>query len=49
MLDEPSMGLSPIAMRKILDTGAELKAEGTTILLMEQNARAALSLADRGM
>ncbi|MET7765026.1 ABC transporter ATP-binding protein [Streptomyces sp. NPDC005336] len=48
MLDEPSMGLSPIMMQKIMQTIAELKAEGTTILLVEQNAQAALSLADQG-
>ncbi|MCX3062098.1 ABC transporter ATP-binding protein [Streptomyces beihaiensis] len=48
MLDEPSMGLSPIMMQKILETIAELKAQGTTILLVEQNAQAALSLADQG-
>ncbi|MEV4739206.1 ABC transporter ATP-binding protein [Streptomyces sp. NPDC049555] len=48
MLDEPSMGLSPIMMRKIMNTIAELKATGTTILLVEQNAQAALSLADHG-
>ncbi|MFF4155457.1 ABC transporter ATP-binding protein [Streptomyces sp. NPDC001678] len=48
MLDEPSMGLSPIMMRKIMDTITELKATGTTILLVEQNAQAALGLADRG-
>ncbi|MGX2997838.1 ABC transporter ATP-binding protein [Streptomyces sp. JNUCC 64] len=48
MLDEPSMGLSPIMMQKIMSTIAELKARGTTILLVEQNARAALSLADHG-
>ncbi|MFF7334844.1 ATP-binding cassette domain-containing protein [Streptomyces sp. NPDC008150] len=47
MLDEPSMGLSPIMMRKIMDTVAELRRTGTTILLVEQNARAALALADR--
>ncbi|MFD5515116.1 MULTISPECIES: ABC transporter ATP-binding protein [unclassified Streptomyces] len=47
MLDEPSMGLSPIMMQKILATIAELKASGTTILLVEQNAQAALSLADQ--
>ncbi|MGW1813500.1 ABC transporter ATP-binding protein [Streptomyces sp. NPDC002125] len=47
MLDEPSMGLSPIMMQKIMATVAELKASGTTILLVEQNARAALALADR--
>ncbi|MEU7133773.1 ABC transporter ATP-binding protein [Streptomyces sp. NPDC046261] len=48
MLDEPSMGLSPIMMQKIMDTIAELKASGTTILLVEQNAQAALTLADQG-
>ncbi|MET9412938.1 ABC transporter ATP-binding protein [Streptomyces klenkii] len=48
MLDEPSMGLSPIMMQRIMATITELKASGTTILLVEQNARAALSLADRG-
>jgi len=47
MLDEPSMGLSPIMMSLIFTTLAELKAEGTTILLVEQNAQAALALADR--
>ncbi len=46
MLDEPSMGLSPIMMRTIMSTVAELRAQGTTILLVEQNARAALALAD---
>ena len=46
MLDEPSMGLSPIVMRTIFDTVAELKSTGTTILLVEQNAQAALALAD---
>jgi branched-chain amino acid transport system ATP-binding protein len=48
LLDEPSMGLSPIMMQKIMNTIAELKAQGTTILLVEQNAQAALSLADQG-
>jgi branched-chain amino acid transport system ATP-binding protein len=48
MLDEPSMGLSPIMMQKIMQTIVELKASGTTILLVEQNAQAALSLADQG-
>ncbi|MFF4579070.1 ABC transporter ATP-binding protein [Streptomyces sp. NPDC001389] len=48
MLDEPSMGLSPLMMQKIMATIAELKAAGTTILLVEQNAQAALSLADQG-
>ena len=48
MLDEPSMGLSPLMMQRIMSTIAELKAEGVTILLVEQNAQAALSLADHG-
>ncbi|MDH6216301.1 ABC transporter ATP-binding protein [Streptomyces pseudovenezuelae] len=48
MLDEPSMGLSPIMMQKIMSTIVELKSQGTTILLVEQNAQAALSLADQG-
>jgi branched-chain amino acid transport system ATP-binding protein len=48
MLDEPSMGLSPIMMQQIMATIAQLKSEGTTILLVEQNAQAALSLADQG-
>ncbi|MFF2327973.1 MULTISPECIES: ABC transporter ATP-binding protein [unclassified Streptomyces] len=48
MLDEPSMGLSPIMMQKIMETVAELRSTGTTILLVEQNARAALALADHG-
>ncbi|MFJ4436501.1 ABC transporter ATP-binding protein [Streptomyces sp. NPDC088923] len=47
MLDEPSMGLSPIMMQKIMTTIAELREQGTTILLVEQNAQAALSLADQ--
>ncbi|MEV1047299.1 ABC transporter ATP-binding protein [Streptomyces sp. NPDC049916] len=46
MLDEPSMGLSPIMMQKIMATIAELREQGTTILLVEQNAQAALSLAN---
>jgi branched-chain amino acid transport system ATP-binding protein len=48
MLDEPSMGLSPIMMQKIMSTITELRTQGTTILLVEQNAQAALSLADQG-
>ncbi len=48
MLDEPSMGLSPIMMQRIFSTVSTLKQQGTTILLVEQNAQAALSLADQG-
>ncbi|HVF03450.1 MAG TPA: ABC transporter ATP-binding protein [Frankiaceae bacterium] len=48
MLDEPSMGLSPIMMERIFSTIRKLKDEGTTILLVEQNAQAALTLADYG-
>ena len=48
MLDEPSMGLSPLVMRTIFSTLAELKERGTTLLLVEQNAQAALALADHG-
>jgi branched-chain amino acid transport system ATP-binding protein len=48
MLDEPSMGLSPLVMRTIFATLAELKQRGTTLLLVEQNAQAALALADAG-
>ena len=48
MLDEPSMGLSPLMMQRIMTTITELKSEGVTILLVEQNAQAALSLADYG-
>jgi branched-chain amino acid transport system ATP-binding protein len=48
MLDEPSMGLSPLMMKVILQTVKTLQSQGTTILLVEQNAQAALSLADHG-
>jgi branched-chain amino acid transport system ATP-binding protein len=48
MLDEPSMGLSPIMTQTIMKTIRELQSDGVTILLVEQNASAALSLADRG-
>jgi branched-chain amino acid transport system ATP-binding protein len=48
MLDEPSMGLSPLMMQRIMATIKELQSEGVTILLVEQNAQAALSLADYG-
>jgi branched-chain amino acid transport system ATP-binding protein len=48
MLDEPSMGLSPIMMQRIFATLEELRGQGTTLLLVEQNASAALRLADQG-
>ena len=48
MLDEPSMGLSPIMMKRIMSTVTELQQQGTTILLVEQNAQAALKRADYG-
>ena len=47
MLDEPSMGLAPILVEQIFDIAKELNAAGTTMLLVEQNARMALSIADR--
>ena len=48
MLDEPSMGLAPILVEQIFDIIKNLHNAGTTILLVEQNAQAALSVADRG-
>lgn len=48
LLDEPSMGLAPILVDQIFSIVAELKRTGQTILLVEQNARAALAIADRG-
>ena len=47
MMDEPSMGLAPILVEQIFDIIRELKRAGTTILLVEQNAQMALSIADR--
>ena len=47
MLDEPSMGLAPILVQQIFDIIKELRAAGTTILLVEQNAEMALRIADR--
>jgi branched-chain amino acid transport system ATP-binding protein len=47
MLDEPSMGLAPILVDQIFDIIKELHAQGTTILLVEQNASKALEIADR--
>jgi len=48
MFDEPTMGLSPIMIQQIMDTIAVLRDQGTTILMVEQNALAALTLADHG-
>ena len=48
LLDEPSVGLAPLVVRAIFDVLARLRAEGLTILLVEQNARAAFRIADRG-
>ena len=47
VMDEPSMGLSPILVNEIFDIIQEVSAGGTTVLLVEQNAKKALSIADR--
>jgi branched-chain amino acid transport system ATP-binding protein len=48
MLDEPSMGLAPVLVERIFELLKEIHAQGTTILLVEQNAHMALNIADRG-
>ena len=48
MLDEPSLGLAPLIVREVLHTVAALRRTGVSVLLVEQNARAALNVADRG-
>ena len=48
LLDEPSMGLSPILVEHIFDTIRDINENGTSILLVEQNAQMALAIADRG-
>ena len=47
LMDEPSMGLSPIFVNEIFDIIKAVSASGTTVLLVEQNAKKALSIADR--
>ncbi|MEG1956699.1 MAG: ATP-binding cassette domain-containing protein, partial [Lachnospiraceae bacterium] len=47
LMDEPSMGLSPIFVNEIFNIIQEVRASGTTVLLVEQNAKKALSIADR--
>jgi branched-chain amino acid transport system ATP-binding protein len=48
LLDEPSLGLAPIIVERVFETILRIREQGTTVLLVEQNARAALSMADRG-
>ena len=48
LLDEPSLGLAPIVVRDILNLVKQIRDLGTTILLVEQNARSALRISDRG-
>ncbi|HHN93835.1 MAG TPA: ABC transporter ATP-binding protein [Anaerolineae bacterium] len=48
LMDEPSMGLAPVLVEAVFDTIQEINKEGTTILLVEQNALMALQIADRG-
>jgi len=48
MLDEPSIGLSPVVMREVFNYIKEIRDSGTTVLIVEQNARMALAVADRG-
>jgi branched-chain amino acid transport system ATP-binding protein len=48
LLDEPSLGVAPVLVERLYETLTEINAQGTTILLVEQNANKALALADRG-
>ena len=47
LMDEPSMGLSPLLVSEVFDIIREINASGTTVLVVEQNARKVLSIADR--
>ena len=48
LLDEPSMGLAPLMVQKVFETVLAIASEGVTILLIEQNAKLALEVSDRG-
>ena len=48
LLDEPSLGLAPVVVQKVFEIIGKIRRRGTTVLLVEQNARMALSVADRG-
>jgi branched-chain amino acid transport system ATP-binding protein len=48
LMDEPSLGLAPLLVREIFRVIREIREQGTTIVLVEQNARMALAVADRG-
>jgi branched-chain amino acid transport system ATP-binding protein len=48
ILDEPSLGLAPIIVEKVLDTLSKINEDGVTILLVEQNIRDSLNIANRG-
>ncbi len=47
LLDEPSLGLSPVIIREVYESIREIRGNGTTVLLVEQNAKKALSVSDR--
>ena len=49
LLDEPSMGLSPMVLKSVFDAARQMNANGATVLLVEQNARAGLKLAHHGV